>query len=91
MKTDKTIKTKTAARTPAAATTALVTESKRPASVTAAPATASAVSRHEITSDIIAARAYTIWEQQGRPNGNDLAHWLLAERQLKQEIRSFGA
>lgn len=39
----------------------------------------------EITTDLIAERAYIIWEQQGRPQGHDLANWLLAESQLKQE------
>lgn len=47
-------------------------------------------SQCEITSDLIAARAYVIWEEQGRPHGHDLANWLLAESQLKQE-QSFTA
>lgn len=47
--------------------------------------------RREITTDLIAQRAYIIWEQQGRPSGNDLANWLLAESQLKEEIQSFTA
>ena len=47
--------------------------------------------RREITSDLIAERAYIIWEQQGRPPGHDVANWLLAESQLKQEIQSFTA
>ena len=47
--------------------------------------------RREITSDLIAVRAYTIWEQQGRPQGRERDNWLLAESQLKQEIQSFTA
>lgn len=44
-------------------------------------------SQVEITNDLIAARAYAIWEQQGHPQGNELANWLLAESQLKQETQ----
>jgi hypothetical protein len=44
-------------------------------------------SHHEITSDLIAARAYDIWEHEGHPQGHDLDNWLLAERQLKQETQ----
>ena len=47
--------------------------------------------RREITTELIAARAYTLWEQQGRPQGNEVQNWLLAESQLKQEIQSFTA
>jgi hypothetical protein len=45
----------------------------------------------EITSELIAARAYFLWKEQGCPQGNDQANWLLAESQLKQETRSFGS
>jgi len=31
----------------------------------------------------IAARAYEIWQANGRPNGHDLEHWLQAERELR--------
>jgi len=31
----------------------------------------------------IAARAYEIWLASGRPMGQDKAHWLQAERELK--------
>lgn len=27
-------------------------------------------------------RAYAIWEEQGRPHGNDLDHWLRAEAEI---------
>jgi hypothetical protein len=37
----------------------------------------------EITSEQIARRAYSIWEQQGRLAGKEAEHWLLAEQQLK--------
>lgn len=35
----------------------------------------------------IATRARQIWEQQGRPAGQDLAHWLQAERELQEPER----
>jgi hypothetical protein len=47
--------------------------------------------KREITTDLIAQRAYIIWEQQGRPHGHDLANWFLAEDQLKREFQSFTA
>jgi len=30
-------------------------------------------------------RSYQIWEQEGRPEGRDLDHWLQAERELASE------
>ena len=69
---------------PARATTVATPTAKAPAATAPAP-------RREITSEIIAARAYTIWEQKGRPQGCDLENWLLAESQLKREIQSFTA
>lgn len=50
---------------------------------------AMAAPRRELTTDLIATRAYILWEQQGKPQGRELANWLLAESQLKQEIQSF--
>ena len=53
---------------------------------TAAPAAARHIApQRKITTDLIAARAYILWEQQGRPHGHDVANWLLAESQLKEE------
>jgi hypothetical protein len=34
------------------------------------------------TREQIAARAYAIWEQEGRPFGREIEHWLRAEREL---------
>jgi len=45
----------------------------------------------QITSECIASRAYTLWEQAGRPQGRDLEHWLQAESQLKQVSQAFSA
>ena len=33
----------------------------------------------------VRARAYELWEQAGRPAGQDLEFWLEAERQLEEE------
>jgi IS5 family transposase len=37
------------------------------------------------TSEQIARAAYLMWEQEGRPHGRDMAHWLKAETQLKAD------
>ena len=39
-----------------------------------------------ITHEMIAARAKQIWEQRGRPQGEDERNWREAERQLKKEL-----
>lgn len=36
------------------------------------------------THDEIAHRAYSIWEEQARPQGQDSAHWFQAESELRQ-------
>jgi hypothetical protein len=36
----------------------------------------------QLSAETISRRAYEIWEQQGRPDGNDLQHWLQAEQEL---------
>lgn len=90
----KTAKTK---KSPSAKTNAKIPVAsmvEREQSLTVAPAEIPATvakPTREITTDLIAARAYTIWEQQGRPQGKDLQNWLLAETQLKQEVQSFTA
>jgi hypothetical protein len=33
--------------------------------------------------DAISRRAYELWEKEGRPEGNDLRHWLQAEQDLR--------
>lgn len=48
-------------------------------------------SRREITTDNIAACAYTLWDQSGRPHGRDMEFWLKAEQQLKQGSQSLAA
>jgi len=39
-----------------------------------------------MTQQDIGARAYELWEKEGRPNGRDLAHWLEAERMLQRQV-----
>jgi len=36
-----------------------------------------------ISNDLIAARAYEIWEEAGREEGNDIRNWLQAEMELR--------
>ncbi len=35
-----------------------------------------------ISQETIAVRAYGIWQEQGRPAGQDVQHWLQAEAEL---------
>ncbi len=37
------------------------------------------------TREEIAVLAHFMWEQDGRPEGHDVEHWLLAEAQLCQQ------
>ena len=62
-----------------------------PAPAAKAAPTKTPMPPREITTDLIAVRAYILWEKQGCPQGNELANWLQAESQLKQEIRTFSA
>jgi hypothetical protein len=34
--------------------------------------------------------AHQLWEQQGRPNGQELDHWLEAERRLSKDHKALG-
>jgi len=43
--------------------------------------------RREPTHDEIALCAMTIWVEEGRPQGRDLEHWLLAEARLRQALQ----
>jgi len=99
MKTNKITKTKTktlkpsgalaaksrvAAPKKAASRKAKVAKSRAPvAQAIAAPALMPAPVKKAVSTDEIARRAYSIWEQQGRPSGKEREHWLLAEQQLQ--------
>ena len=85
----KTAAVKTAAKASAPKTATAKTPPAEPASIIS-PAPMSRPTR-EITTEMIAERAYLLWEKQGRPHGSDEANWLLAESQLKEEIQSFPA
>jgi hypothetical protein len=37
---------------------------------------------HAFSHDAIAGRAYELFEEEGRPHGRDLEHWLMAEQEL---------
>lgn len=84
------LKAAPAKKRPAKATDTIPSEIPVADSITKAKPVAPvpARSKPEITTEIIAARAFILWEQQGRPHGQDLANWLLAERQLKEELKS---
>ncbi len=41
----------------------------------------------EPTREDIAAAAHATWEQEGRPEGRDVEHWLKAETELRQGQR----
>ena len=43
-----------------------------------------------ITHESIARRAYQIWEETGRRDGNETMHWLKAERELRAHHESTG-
>ena len=72
----------------AAAKTAVKAAAKTIANTTV---TKAAPARREITTDCVASRAHTLWEQAGRPQGRDVEYWLQAEAQLKQDSQSFAA
>jgi hypothetical protein len=39
----------------------------------------------------IRARAYEIWQADGKPAGMDVEHWLVAEREVLEEVDRSGA
>lgn len=40
---------------------------------------------HEIDTEAIRRRAHEIWEREGRPEGQDQAHWFAAQAELAGE------
>jgi hypothetical protein len=46
--------------------------------------------QHEngISPEAIAARAYDIYEREGRIDGRDMDHWIKAETELREELAS---
>ena len=57
------------------------------AKTSAEPTRAIAPTRQPVATEIIAARAYTLWERDGRPHGRDMDYWLRAENELQQETQ----
>lgn len=41
--------------------------------------------------DLIRTRAYRLWEEQGRPDGQEQQHWLAAEKEVLEEVDRSGA
>ena len=71
--------------------TALAPQSTKKSAAPSNPAPArEAKPVFEITTERISLRAHAIWEEQGRPQGRELEHWLQAESQLKAS-QSFAA
>lgn len=44
-----------------------------------------------VSADAVSRRAYELWEQEGRPEGGDLRHWLQAEKELGSNSSSDSA
>ena len=44
-----------------------------------------------VGADAISRRAYELWEQEGRPEGNDMRHWFQAERELSANLSDSSA
>jgi hypothetical protein len=44
----------------------------------------------EASQHAIRERAYFIWEREGRPPGRDIANWLEAEAEIKQDYNDVG-
>jgi hypothetical protein len=46
-------------------------------------ASTGATSQGNVSPDDVSRRAYELWEQEGRPEGRELEHWLRAEGELR--------
>jgi hypothetical protein len=95
MKTAKQKNTKIVVQAPAPKAPVAVRAPKPAVETKAAPAPAPAVKKTvpavAISTEQIATRAYLIWEQHDRPQGNEQANWLEAEKQLQQELKPSAA
>ncbi|OYV41700.1 MAG: hypothetical protein B7Z80_00800 [Rhodospirillales bacterium 20-64-7] len=52
---------------------------------------ASRQTREDMIRELIAARAYEMWENQGRSHGRDRLHWLQAEQEIMSSLPHDGA
>ncbi|MBK9138468.1 MAG: DUF2934 domain-containing protein [Verrucomicrobia bacterium] len=50
--------------------------------------TSSPTANVELSEAEIARVAYEIWEEEGRPEGRDLEHWMLARKRLLAQLAS---
>jgi len=41
-----------------------------------------------VSDEAIRLRSYLIWEQEGRPSGRAIDHWLRAKKELEAEMRA---
>ncbi len=78
--TPKTSSKKTTAPASSAAVPPTVTPA--PAPVVAAPVATPKAVKSTVTHQMIANKAFEIWERKGRPIGKDLENWQDAEREL---------
>ena len=39
--------------------------------------------------EIVRARAYALWESEGRPFGRDTEHWRMCEEEARKELERF--
>ncbi len=44
----------------------------------------SSLPQSSVRHENVSRRAYSIWERNGRPDGNEQEHWYVAERELMQ-------
>jgi hypothetical protein len=47
------------------------------------PTSSSSLSTSQMPAEAVSRRAYELWEQDGRPEGRDLQHWLQAEQEVR--------
>jgi hypothetical protein len=41
--------------------------------------------------EIVRARAYALWENEGRPMGRDAEHWRMSEEEARRELERLAA
>jgi hypothetical protein len=41
--------------------------------------------------EIVRARAYALWENEGRPMGRDAEHWRMSEEEARKELERLAA
>lgn len=82
MKTQATPKTATVKKTSAGTKKASGQSLREKSSPSASQQTEKQISSDWPPADVIAARAYKIWQQQGCPEGREEQHWWQAEQEI---------